>query len=499
VSLRHEVCPEYREYEAFNTVAVNAYVGPVTGRYLGRLATELRGRGVQSPTLLMTSTGGVEPADAVSKKPVTMLLSGPVAGVMGGLAAGRASGFSNLITLDVGGTSADIGVVDRGELRHKHWLDNEIGGLGLRLPMVDVSTIGAGGGSIAFIDAGGMLQVGPRSAGANPGPACYGLGATQPTVTDAQLVLGRLSEEAFLGGRVAISHRLAARAITDQVATPLGLSLVDAAAGIVRIATAHMVGAIELNSVRRGFDPRDFQLVAFGGAGPFFAGDISRELSIPGTLIPRFPGIVAAMGLLSSNVVHAYSTSFVDTVANIPPSVLAKRFHAMEAKATAQLASEGFTSSTIQLRRYAECRYAGQGYEVRVDADTGSVDEQWVRRLVSAFHQTHAREYSHEFPEGTVELVTIGLEAVGLLQPLEITQLRTDAQRPPYARTRDVWFEEMAGMVPTRIYSRYELPAGAQITGPALIEQEDSTVLVPPMGRAVTDASGNILITRVDS
>src|SRR5439155_13247175 len=232
-------------------------------------------------------------------------------------------------------------------------------GLGLRLPMVDVSTIGAGGGSIAFIDGGGMLQVGPRSAGADPGPACYGLGGTEPTVTDAQLVLGRLSEEAFLGGRVAISHQLAAQAITDHIANPLGMRLVDAAAGIVRIATAHMVGAIELNSVRRGYDPRDFRLVAFGGAGPFFAGDISRELSIAGTLIPRFPGIVAAMGLLSSNVVHAYSTSFVETMGSIPGGVLAKRFSDIEAKATRQLRAEGFASSTILLRRYAECRYAG--------------------------------------------------------------------------------------------------------------------------------------------
>lgn len=495
LSLRHEVCPEYREYEAFNTVAINAYVGPTTGRYLGRLASELREKGVESPTLLMTSTGGVESADAVTKKPVTMLLSGPVAGVIGGLAAGQSAGFSNLITLDVGGTSADIGVIHDGRLRHKHWLDNEIGGLGLRMPMIDVSTIGAGGGSVAFIDGGGMLQVGPRSAGAKPGPACYGTGGVEPTVTDAQLVLGRLSEEAFLGGRIAISRALAERAIDERIAKPLGLTLVEAAAGIVRIATSHMVAAIELNSVRRGYDPRDFRLVAFGGAGPLFAGDISHELGIPGTIIPRFPGIVAAMGLLTSDVVHAFSASFIQALDSVTPAELGARFAAIEKAATDQLGAEGFPAAAVVLRRYTECRYAGQGYEVRVDGSPGPIDDRWIAALAVAFHREHAREYSHDFPHGTVELVTIGVEAVGALDRVDLMQLAIDGHHAVGQSHREVWFEEAGAMLKTAIHARQELGRGARLNGPALIEQEDSTVLIPPGSMAETDSAGNILIS----
>jgi len=495
VSLRHVVCPEYREYEAFNTVAINAYLGPVTGKYLARLADELSDQGVRAQPLFMTSSGGVEPAGAVSRKPVSMLMSGPVAGVMGGLAAGRSAGFSNLITLDVGGTSADIGVVDDGRLRYKHWLDNEIGGLGLRLPMVDVSTIGAGGGSIAYVDQGGMLQVGPRSAGADPGPACYGRGGREPTVTDAQLVLGRLSENALLGGRLTISARLAGEAIIERIARPFGLGLLEAAAGIVRVATSHMVGAIELNSVRRGYDPRDFTLVAFGGAGPLFAGDISRELSIPGIVVPRFPGILAAMGLLSSNVLHAYSTSIVRTVVDIPHDLLEERFRALEARALIQLSEEGFSQPSVVLKRYAECRYTGQGYEVRVEAQPGPVDVPWIETLVEAFHSAHEREYAHKFQEGKVELVTVGLEAIGLLQPLRLPEMADDGRRSIPVGKRPVWFEEASDMVSTTIHARHSLGRGAILEGPALVEQEDSTVLIPPGTTALTDSAGNITVS----
>ena len=499
LSLRHDVCPEYREYEAFNTVAINAYVGPVTGRYLARLAEGLTARGVQAQALFMTSSGGVEPAEAVSRKPVNMLMSGPVAGVLGGLAAGRSAGFSNLITLDVGGTSADIGVIDEGRLRHRHWLDNEIGGFGLRLPIADVSTIGAGGGSVASVDQGGMLQVGPRSAGAAPGPACYGRGGTEPTVTDAQLLLGRLSEDRFLGGRVPISKALAAEAILKRIAQPLGLDLIEAAAGIVRVATSHMVGAIELNSVRRGYDPRDFRLVAFGGAGPLFATDIARELSIPGILVPRFPGILAAMGLLSSNVLHAYSTSVVQDVAKVTHGALEARYRALESRAMAALEGEGFPRSKVTLQRYAECRYVGQGYEVRVDAEQGPVDERWLHRLIEVFRNAHAREYAHDFLGGPVELVTAGIEAFGLLQPLELPETEPYEERSTALRERSVWFEEARQIVPTAVHARQALATGTLLMGPALVEQEDSTVLVPPGCKAETDSAGNMLIAMLHS
>jgi N-methylhydantoinase A/oxoprolinase/acetone carboxylase beta subunit len=497
VSLRHNVCPEYREYEAFNTVAVNAYVGPATGQYLGRLTTRLAEAGVAAEIHFMTSSGGVEPGRVVSLKPVNMLLSGPVAGVVGGMAAGKSAGFENVITFDVGGTSADIGVIHRGVVRHKHWLDNQIGGLHLRLSMVDVSAIGAGGGSIAYLDRGGMLQVGPRSAGAEPGPVCYGQGGTQPTVTDAQLVLGRLSESAFLGGRMPISRLLAERAIEEQVAAPLGLSITEAAAGIVRIATSHMTGAIELNSVRRGYDPREFALVAFGGAGPMFAPDIATELQIPDIVAPRFPGIASAMGLLGADVVHTYPGTVVSLLANVSHDDLQRRFDAMEQQARRQLEADGFDLSDTSVQRFTECRYAGQGYEIRDEAPLGTVDDAWVAEVTERFHQVHEREYANAFRDSEVELVNIGVIGVGRIVEPEVPEVRAAraGSTPEPTGERDVWFEG-AGVTASRVYERALLLAGHGIGGPGVIEQEDSTVLVPPGWHARVDLPGNIVISR---
>jgi N-methylhydantoinase A/oxoprolinase/acetone carboxylase beta subunit len=497
VSLRHLVCPEYREYEAFNTVAVNAYVGPVTGKYLASLTTRLAEAGVAGEIHFMTSSGGVEPGAVVSRKPVNMLLSGPVAGVVGGMAAGRSAGFENVITFDVGGTSADIGVVHGGVMRHKHWLDNQVGGLHLRLSMVDVSTIGAGGGSIAYVDRGGMLQVGPRSAGAEPGPACYGLGGGDATVTDAQLILGRLTESSFLGGRMPISRELAERAIRERIADPLGLSLEDAAAGIVRIATSHMTAAIELNSVRRGYDPREFALVAFGGAGPMFAPDIASELEIPDIVAPRFPGIASAMGLLGTDVVHTYPGSVVSLLSAIAHDDLQRRFDGMEERARTQLEADGFEPDGTAIQRFTECRYAGQGYEIRAEAPLGRIDDAWIEEVTERFHLAHEREYAHAFRESAVEVVNIGVSGIGKIAEPQIPELEAApaGSSPEPHGERDVWFEG-PGMTRSRVFSRAALLAGHSLEGPAVIEQEDSTVTVPPGLRAKIDAAGNIVISR---
>ena len=497
VSLRHEVCPEYREYEAFNTVAVNAYVGPVTGKYLERLTTGIAAAGVSAEVHVMASSGGVEPGHVVSRRPVNMLLSGPVAGVVGGMAAGKSAGFENVITFDVGGTSADIGVIHRGIVRHKHWLDNQIGGLHLRLSMVDVSAIGAGGGSIAYLDRGGMLQVGPRSAGAEPGPVCYGQGGTEPTITDGQLVLGRLTESSFLGGRMPISRELAEQAVEEQIAKPLGLSVVEAAAGIVRIATSHMTGAIELNSVRRGYDPREFALVAFGGAGPMFAPDIATDLQIPDIVAPRFPGIASAMGLLGTDVVHTYPGTVVSLLAAVSHDELQRRFDAMEAQAQQQLEVDGFAPEDSSVQRFTECRYAGQGYEIRAEAPLGTVDTAWVSEVAERFHQAHEREYAHAFRESEVELVNIGVTGMGRIVASEVPELESAPDGSPagVAGERDVWFEG-PGMTASRVYDRATLLAGHALVGPAVIEQEDSTVLVPSGWHARVDRAGNIVISR---
>lgn len=498
VSLRHQVCPEYREYEAFNTVVVNAYVGPVTSAYMESLSARLQEAGLAGDIHFMTSTGGVESTDAVARKPVNMLLSGPVAGVLGGMAAGRSAGFENVITFDVGGTSADIGVIHGGEVRHKHWLDNVVGGLHLRTSMVDVSTIGAGGGSIAYVDRGGMLQVGPRSAGAQPGPACYGLGGEEPTVTDAQLVLGRMREEAFLGGRMTVSRELAAQAILTNIAERLGMTLEDAAAGIVRLATSHMTTAIELNSVRKGFDPREFALVAFGGAGPLFAADVAADLHIPEIVAPRYPGIASAMGLLGSDMVHDYRGTVVSLLSEVNPIVLEERFRVMQGQAREQLVRDGFSADATMAERYLECRYAGQGYEIRYDAPIGQIDTDWLIRAADGFHEVHEREYAHAFRDSEIELVNIGVRGTGSIAEIQPPSLQAaDGRKPEAIGRRDVWFEQSRGLVPATVYSRHSLLAGQQLDGPAVIEQEDSTILIPPLHAGRVDIAGTIVISHI--
>jgi N-methylhydantoinase A/oxoprolinase/acetone carboxylase beta subunit len=496
VSLRHLVCPEYREYEAFNTVALNAYLAPVTGRYLGRLTKRMGEAGRSGDVLFMTSNGGVESSETVAAKPVNMVLSGPVAGVVGGAAAAAESGLDDVITLDVGGTSADIAVVSGGELRHKHWLDNSIGGLQLRLSMVDVSTIGAGGGSIAYVDRGGMLQVGPRSAGADPGPACYGRGGADPTVTDAQLVLGRLEENRFLGGRMSVLRARAREAIESRVAGALSLSVEETAGGIVRVATAHMVDAIELTTVRRGHDPRDFTLVAFGGAGALFGADIAAELGIPRVLVPRFPGVAAAMGLLASDVVHNYSRSVVAELSATAPEALEAAYAALEDRARTQLERDGFSGDAAAVERYADCCYVGQGYELHVAVPRGEVDGTWGGRLTELFHDAHEREYGNAFRERDLVIVNVAVRGVGRLPRHEPTPLARAGGPPEPVSQRQVWFGDPGGFIDCDVFARDSLAAAHAIAGPAIVEQEDSTTLVPPGVTADVDRPGNLILTR---
>ena len=311
LSVSSEVIPQYREYERFSTNGLNAFVGPKVARYVERFDQALRGMGVSTGIHLMTSAAGVATPEGAIQRPVTLLMSGPIAGVVGGIWAGRVSGEPNVITLDVGGTSADIGLAQDGKLRMKHLLDTKVGPYQAMIPMVDVDTIGAGGGSIAYIDAGGIFRVGPRSAGADPGPAAYDRGGTEPTATDALITLGWLRPELFLGGRIALREDLARQAIDEHIGKPLGISTEEAAMGIYRILVHSMVDAIEQNSVRKGFDPRDFSLVAEGGAGPLFTADIAPEVGTRRVLVPSYPGITAALGLLTTDMVYEYpATSY---------------------------------------------------------------------------------------------------------------------------------------------------------------------------------------------
>ncbi len=498
LSVSSEVLPQYREYERFSTVGLNAYVGPKVASYVARLGEELEALGVRSGLHLMTSASGVATSEAAIRRPVNLLMSGPVAGVVGGIWAGNQAGYDNVITLDVGGTSADIGLAQEGRLRMKHLLDTKVGPYQAMIPMVDVDTIGAGGGSIAYVDAGGIYRVGPRSAGAVPGPAAYGRGGTQATATDALVNLGWLLPEAFLGGGMSLDAEKARAAFADGPAAALGMSVEEASMGAVQILTHSMVRSIEENSVRKGFDPRDFALVAEGGAGPVFAVPIALEVGTPNVVVPPHPGIAAAMGLVATDMVYEYGATTYQRLSKLDAASLQSRFEELEALAAAQLADDGIEADRIVIQRIAEARYLGQGYELRVDVGSGAIDEAWVERLRADFHDIHEREYSRRFEESDIEVPNIRVRGIGLMPELSTPEVQAGDASADHALRHEgeAWFlvEGSLEQVPTRYYDREALEAGNRLVGPAIVNQYDSTTVIPPGVEAHVDRFGNIVI-----
>jgi N-methylhydantoinase A/oxoprolinase/acetone carboxylase beta subunit len=498
LSVSSEVLPQYREYERFSTVGLNAYVGPKVASYVARLGEELEALGVRSGLHLMTSASGVATSEAAIRRPVNLLMSGPVAGVVGGIWAGKQAGYDNVITLDVGGTSADIGLAQEGRLRMKHLLDTKVGPYQAMIPMVDVDTIGAGGGSIAYVDTGGIYRVGPRSAGAVPGPAAYGRGGTQATATDALVNLGWLLPEAFLGGGMSLDAEKARAAFADGPAAALGMSVEEASMGAVQILTHSMVQSIEENSVRKGFDPRDFALVAEGGAGPVFAVPIALEVGTPNVVVPPHPGIAAAMGLVATDMVYEYGATTYQRLSKLDAASLQSRFEELEALAAAQLADDGIEADRIVIQRIAEARYLGQGYELRVDVGSGAIDEAWVERLRADFHDIHEREYSRRFEESDIEVPNIRVRGIGLMPELSTPEVQAGDASADHALRHEgeAWFlvEGSLEQVPTRYYDREALEAGNRLVGPAIVNQYDSTTVIPPGVEAHVDRFGNIVI-----
>ena len=499
LSVSSEVLPQYREYERFSTVCLNAYIGPKVASYVRRLEDELRALDVRTGVHLMTSASGVSTTEAATARPVNLLMSGPVAGVVGGIWAGKQAGYENVITLDVGGTSADIGLAQGGRLRMKHLLDTKVGPYQAMIPMVDVDTIGAGGGSIAYVDGGGIFRVGPRSAGADPGPAAYGRGGTEATATDAMVVLGWLRPEAFLGGGMELEPERARRAFEEGPARALGMSVEEAAMGAVQILTHSMVQSIEENSVRKGFDPRDFALVAEGGAGPLFAAQIALEVGTPTVLVPPYPGVTAAMGLLATDMVYEYVATSYQRLSALDTSELERRFADLEEEARRQLEEDGVPADRRLVQRVVDARYAGQGYELRVDVGSGTIDEEWAEKLRADFHDIHEREYSRRFEDSDIEVPNIRVRGVGLMPPLEPTAVEGGEAAPPEDALRhegSAWFRVQGELqeVTTRYYDRASLQAGNRLEGPAIVHQYDSTTVIPPGLTASIDGYGNIVI-----
>jgi len=501
LSVSSEVLPQYREYERFSTVCLNAFIGPKVSQYIRRLEEQLEALNVKTKLHLMTSASGVATPEGAIARPVNLLMSGPVAGVVGGIWAGKQAGYGNVITLDVGGTSADIGLAQEGRLRMKHLLDTKVGPYQAMIPMVDVDTIGAGGGSIAYVDQGGIFRVGPRSAGADPGPAGYGRGGTEPTATDAMVNLGWLLPEAFLGGAMNLRADLARSAFEDGPAKALGMSVEEASMGAVQILTHSMVQSIEENSVRKGYDPRDFALVAEGGAGPLFAAQIALEVGTPWVLVPPYPGITSAMGLLATDMVYEYVSTAYQRLSTLDAAALERRFAELEAQARAQLEADGVPAERLVIQRVADCRYLGQGYELRVDVGSGAIDTAWIEKVRADFHDTHQREYSRRFEESDIEIPNVRARAIGLMPPLATreTEGGSESAGDALRHEGEAWFLVGGGIaqVPTRYYDRSALKAGNRLDGPAIVNQYDSTTVIPPGLSARIDRFGNVVIDTV--
>ena len=402
VCCSHEVVNVIREYERFSSTAMNAYIGPTTALYLERLGGRLRENGVRAAVRIMQSNGGISTIENSSRRPIGLLLSGPAGGVIGGRWTGEACATKNVITIDVGGTSADISVIQNGELRIKNPRDTEVANLPVLVPMIDVDAIGAGGGSIAYLDPGGAFRVGPRSAGASPGPACYGKGGKEPAVTDAQVVLGRLDPEHFLGGDLQITPALAFAAVEEHVAKPLKLSVKDAALGILKVVNNNMALAINANSVAKGVDPRNFTLMGFGGAGPLHATSLAEIIGAKDTISPLHPGITAAMGLLLTELQYEYTRS----VLVVAQKAGAAEFEAvnriltdLSSEAREQLLADGVPKEKHRFAAVAECRYVGQGFELRAAMPEGPLGPANVGGLVKSFYDAHKQVYGHAFED----------------------------------------------------------------------------------------------------
>jgi len=499
VSLSSEVLPRIREWPRYSTTLINAYLVEVLADYIAALASGLDECGLDTPRrFLMQSNGGVMPLAAnAESQTVHTLLSGPAAGVQGtAWLLGRALGIGNIVTLDMGGTSADIAFI-RGGVPLEH-AEAFVAGRIVAVPALDVSTISAGGGSIARVNAAGLLEVGPQSAGADPGPVCYGKGGAAPTVTDADVVCGYLNPEFFLGGRMRLDSNAAESAISETVAGPMGVDLPTAATGIVRVVNARMADEVRVQAAKKGVDLSGFTLVPFGGAGPVHAAAVAQDLGIPRVLVPASPGAFSAFGLLCADVVHDYIRSDLQSLDGLPPETVEGAFEGLEEMARRELAEEGLGDMDIDFLREVDLRYGGQGYELRVPLDglMPPVTADDLPALAERFHRRHEDVHGHAAREAEIELVSYRVRAVVSEPKLELTQApEAESGDVPGPQSRTAIFGA-AGEMETKIFRRDALAAGKGVAGPAIVEQLDSTTVVPPGWSVTPDDYGNLVLER---
>jgi N-methylhydantoinase A len=488
VSLSFDVVPEYREFERFSTTVLNAYLQPLMDRYLGSLEKRLFEAGYSYGVLTVGSSGGMMTVDTARRLPIKTIVSGPAGGVSRACFLARHAGLGDFITYDMGGTSTDVCLVRDGT--PVTTTDNEIGAFPVKVPQIDIHTVGAGGGSLAWLDVDGSLQVGPRSAGARPGPAAYGLGGTEPTVTDANVVLGRMGTERTLGGTIRLDAARAHAAIAGLAQRLGGLDVSTLAEGIVRIAVARMTSSIREISIARGHDPREFTLVAFGGAGPMHAALIAEELAIPRVLVPQHPGNFSALGLLVSDVKHDDARTRVGLL-RVQAGAIDAAFAEMEAAAVDRLTAEGFGASARQIDRALDLRYLGQAFELTVPIARGPLD---FAAIAAEFHRSHLATYGHADPAGDVELVNVRIAARGVVEKPS-PQRHAGQGGGLLSGARNAWFG--GRQLSVSVYEREALGPGATIRGPAIVDEFGSTTIVPPGWSARLDELGDLLLERV--
>ncbi|EPX75869.1 hydantoinase/oxoprolinase family protein [Salipiger mucosus] len=492
VSTSHEAAPEFREFERFTTTVVNAYLGPIMRSYLDRLVPRLEEIGISVKPHLTQSNGGVISCESAKEHPVRTVLSGPAAGVMAAQAVGRAISIGNLITFDMGGTSSDVSLIENGTPKLANHTD--VHGYPLKVPMLDIHTVGAGGGSIAAVD-NGILKVGPRSAGAAPGPVCYGLGNDEPTVTDANVVLGILNQEHFLDGRMPIDSQ-ASHAAVERLAESLGIGKMEAAQGIIRVVIANMAKAIRVISVERGYDPRDYAMLAFGGAGPVHAARLAAELDIKRVIVPKNPGVMCALGLLQSDLRTDLSITRLSALSTETFAEIEAGFEQLDARAEEWCRMEEIPEDSRRTKRTIDLRYGGQGYEITVDWPEATGRDALVAGLRANFEAAHEQLYGYISSEEPIHVTTLRLEAVGHVPKAELKQypMAAEGEVPVKVADRNVYFPEFDDFRTVPLYDRTTLRPDQTVPGPAIVEQMDSTTLILPDQAATVDPYLNLII-----
>lgn len=497
ITTSSSVSPQFREFERFTTSLLCAFVGPKMRTYINKLDESMRSIGLNADLRIMTSNGGIATPTMVSEKPVMTLLSGVAAGVLGGALVGGLSGRRKLITFDIGGTSADIGIVVNGRYAETDPRSTSIAGFPLLMPMIDVHTIGAGGGSIAYVDHGGAFRVGPRSAGAVPGPAAYGRKGNQPTVTDANVVLGRLDKDDDLAGSLKLDG-IAADQVISELAISLGMEKLDTAEGILTVINSNMANAIRSRTVQKGLDPREFALVAFGGAGPLHGAEVAMMLGIPEVIIPPYPGITSAMGLLTTDLKYDTIRTQFQVSSDINLTRINFDLAEMKKQLSVQFTSDHLDTNKCHFESNADMRYVGQGYELKIPIPDRPINELDLTYLWELFHKAHEQEYGHSFPNNIIEIVNIRLTGIGVMPKIETLKAPVGGtMKQALIKSGQCMFRVDNKLKPleTAFYHRHLLPVDEVFFGPAIILQKDSTTVIPPGWRVINDEVGNLILT----